>query len=141
MTCNRFLFSTHLFTFHTIQGIDLLKIYFYSRGNRHLYSVDVPPISIQVNDFHFDTRTSINAVALPQNGILALSGSDDGTARLWNTDIGDCIQCFDSKLRYQYSWHPVPVTSVGFVVKGQFSRTVLTGNGDGSIMLWSMEDG
>ena len=32
------------------------------------------------------------------------------------------------------------MTSVGFVVKGQFRRTVLTGNGDGSIMLWSMED-
>ena len=56
--------------------------------------------------------TAINAVALSQNGTLALSGSQDGTARLWNTDSGDCIQCFDSKLRYQYSSHPVSVTSV-----------------------------
>ena len=82
--------------------------------------------------------TAINAVALSQNGLLALSGSQDGTARLWNTDSGDCIQCFDSKLRNQYTLDPVPVTSVGFVVNGEFRNTVVTGNGDGSIMLWSM---
>ena len=84
--------------------------------------------------------TAINAVALSQNGTLALSGSQDGTARLWNTDSGDCIQCFDSKLRNQYTSDRVPVTSVGFVVNGEFRNTVVTGNGDGSIMLWSMED-
>ena len=82
----------------------------------------------------------INAVAFSRNGILALTGSNDGTARLWNTDNGNCIQCFDSKLRNEYSSHPVPVTSVGFVVNGEFRNSVVTGNGDGSIMLWSMED-
>ena len=82
----------------------------------------------------------INAVAFSQNGILALTGSNDGTARLWNTDSGDCIQCFDSKLRNQYTSDPVPVTSVGFVVNGEFRNTVVTGNGDGSITLWIMED-
>ena len=93
-----------------------------------------------MDDFEFDYRTNITAVALSQNGILALSGSNDGTARLWNTDSGDCIHCFDSKLRNQYTWDSVPVTSVGFVVNGEFRNTVVTGNGDGSIMLWSMED-
>ena len=32
------------------------------------------------------------------------------------------------------------MTPVGFVVNGEFRNTVVTGNGDGSIMLWSMED-
>ena len=41
---------------------------------------------------------SINAVAFSQNGILALTGSNDGTVGLWNTYSGECIQCFDSKL-------------------------------------------
>ena len=82
----------------------------------------------------------INAVAFSQNGILALTGSNDGTARLWSTESGDCMHCFDSKLRWPYSSHPVSVTSVGFVVNGEFRNTVVTGNDDGSIMLWSMDD-
>ena len=82
----------------------------------------------------------VNAVALSQNGILALSGSHDGTAWLWDIDSGGLIQCFDSKLRNEYTSEPVPVTCVGFVFNGQFRRTVLTGNGDGCIMLWNMED-
>ena len=32
------------------------------------------------------------------------------------------------------------MTPVGFVVNGEFRNTVVTGNGDGSVMLWSMED-
>ena len=58
----------------------------------------------------------------------------------WNTDSGVCIQCFDSKLRNEYISDPVPVTCVGFVVNVEFRNIVVTGNGDGSIMLWSMED-
>ena len=93
-----------------------------------------------MDDLDFDYRITINEVAFSRNGILALAGSNDGTAWLWNTDSGDCIQCFDSKLRNQYTSDPVPVTSVGFVVNGEFRNAVVTGNGDGSIMLWSMED-
>ena len=33
----------------------------------------------------------------------------------WNTDSGVCIQCFDSKLRNEYTSDPVPVTCVGSV--------------------------
>ena len=58
----------------------------------------------------------------------------------WNTDSGVCIQCFDSKLRNEYTSDPVPVTCVGFVVNGEFRNIVVTGNGDGFIMLWNMED-
>ena len=82
----------------------------------------------------------VNAVALSQNGILALSGSHDGTAWLWDTDSGGLIQCFDSKLRNEYTSEPVPVTCVGFVVNVEFRNIVVTGNGDGFIMLWNMED-
>ena len=32
---------------------------------------------------------SINAAVFSENGFLGLSGSDDGTARLWNTENGD----------------------------------------------------
>ena len=93
-----------------------------------------------VDEFVNDNLTWINAVAFSQNGFLALSGSNDGTARLWDTDNGVCIQCYDSKLRYQTSSDPVAVICVGFVGNGEFRHTVVTGNGDGSIMLWSMED-
>ena len=58
----------------------------------------------------------------------------------WNTDSGVCIQCFDSKLRNEYISDPVPVTCVGFVVNVEFRNIVVTGNGDGFIMLWNMED-
>ena len=58
----------------------------------------------------------------------------------WNTDSGVCIQCFDSKLRNEYTSDPVPVTCVGFVVNVEFRNIVVTGNGDGFIMLWNMED-
>ena len=51
-----------------------------------------------------------------------------------------CIQCFDSKLRNEYTSDPVPVTCVGFVVNVEFRNIVVTGNGDGFIMLWNMED-
>ena len=63
-----------------------------------------------MDDLDFDDRITINAVALSRNGILALSGSNDGTARLWNTDSGDCIQCFVRNLRNEYSSEPVPDT-------------------------------
>ena len=79
-------------------------------------------------------------MSLSPNGILALSGRNDGTARLWNTDSGDSIQCFESKLGNGYTSDLVAVACVGFVVNGQFRHTVFTGNGDGSITLSSMED-
>ena len=93
-----------------------------------------------LQSMRWHVRIRINAVAFSQNGILALSGSDDGIARLWNTDSGDCIQCYDSKLRCRYTWNLVPVTCVGFVVNVEFRNIVVTGNGDGFIMLWNMED-
>jgi hypothetical protein len=69
----------------------------------------------------------ICAVALAPDGRWGLSGSDDGTARLWDLQTGHERRCFRG--------HAAPVVCVGFTPDGQ---RVLTGAGR-DLRLWNVE--
>jgi WD40 repeat protein len=76
---------------------------------------------------HRRVRRQALAVALSRNGQLALTGSADGTAQLWETAGG---RPFKDPLN-----HPGAVTAVAF---GPGDGTVLTVCKDGTIRLWDV---
>jgi WD40 repeat protein/serine/threonine protein kinase len=63
------------------------------------------------------------------NGRMALSGSWDSTARLWDVATGEELHRFE---------HPSFVKTVAFSPDGRF---ILTGCGDGIVRLWDVETG
>jgi hypothetical protein len=73
---------------------------------------------------------SVLSVAFSPNGQYALTGSVDGTARLWETRSGQNIRTFTGHTNY--------VQSVAFSPDGQF---VLTGSGDKTARLWETQSG
>jgi len=70
----------------------------------------------------------IRCVALSANGKLALTGSDDRTAILWDATSGKTIQTFRG--------HTDEVASVALSGDGKF---VLTGSADMSAILWEIK--
>src|SRR5262249_28561871 len=70
----------------------------------------------------------IRAVALGPDERWCLSGSDDGTARLWDLQTGHELRCLRG--------HTAPVVCVGFVPDG---RRALTGGRD--LRLWNVKSG
>ena len=70
------------------------------------------------------------AAAFSPDGRTVISGSEDGTARLWNADSGTSI---GSPLR-----HREPVIAVAFSPDG---KTVLTGSDDHAARLWDATTG
>src|SRR5690606_17881303 len=67
----------------------------------------------------------VNAVWLSDDNRRAVSGSDDGTVRLWDLVTGRCLRTFEG--------HSAGVTSVSVDLQ---ERYVLSGSGDGSVKLW-----
>ncbi len=76
---------------------------------------------------HTETVTS---VAFAPDERTVLTGSWDGTARLWDAVTGDLLHKFEG--------HTGPVTSVAFSPNGS---TVLTGSWDGTARLWEAATG
>lgn len=77
----------------------------------------------------FRHRAPVKAVAFSPDGRTILTGSSDGTARIWKADLtGTPI---DPPLS-----HESPVLTVAFSPDGQ---TVLTGCDDGTVRLWSVD--
>ena len=70
------------------------------------------------------------AVAFAPDGQTVLSGSDDGTARLWDVANGEPVQ--------EFLGHEDEVHSVAF---GPDGRTVLTGGYDLTARLWAVSTG
>jgi len=73
---------------------------------------------------------SVNSVALTPDGRLALTGSHDGTARLWDLASGRCLQTLEG--------HTDQVWSVAIAANG---RLALTGSFDGTARLWELASG
>ena len=79
---------------------------------------------------------NILSIAVSADGRYILSGSDDHTAKLWDSKSGKCIHTF--------AGHKSPVRTVSFSPKGLFA---LTGAGDyekskdNTIKLWELESG
>jgi WD40 repeat protein len=75
-------------------------------------------------------RGPVHAVALAADGRLALSGGEDGTARLWDVAAGRELRCLDGGTG--------AVRGVAFSPDG---RLTLTGGEDGTVLLWHVESG
>ena len=73
---------------------------------------------------------SIDAVALSADGERALSGSADGTAKLWDTGAGTLLRTF--------AGHTDWVTAVALSGDG---KRVLSGSADGTVRLWDADTG
>ena len=77
----------------------------------------------------------IRAVAFSPDGETVLTGSDDGTARLWRADSGAPI---GEPMRHDSSSGLNLVFAVAFSPDGE---TVLTGSDDGTARLWRADSG
>ena len=77
----------------------------------------------------FRHEKDIRSVAFSPDGKLALTGSDDNTAKLWDIASGECMHSFQHK-SYVYS--------VAFSPNGKLA---LTGSWDGTAKLWNVASG
>ena len=84
-------------------------------------------LPMQINGGHSHRITS---VAFAPDGATLLTGSFDGTARLWDTATGVEIRCFKG--------HKGEILSVAFALSG---ATILTGSDDGTARLWDITTG
>jgi WD40 repeat protein/serine/threonine protein kinase len=72
----------------------------------------------------------VSSVCTGRKGRFALSGSADGTLKLWSTANGLCLRTFGG--------HAEWVTSVGLSADG---RLALSGSADRTLRLWRTDDG
>ncbi|MFE5795161.1 WD40 repeat domain-containing protein [Streptomyces sp. NPDC056503] len=78
----------------------------------------------------FDADSGVNAVAYAPDGGTLATGSEDGTARLWDVRTG--------KPRLTLTGHTKSVSSVAFAPDG---ATLATGSFDGTARLWDARTG
>lgn len=69
----------------------------------------------------------INNVALLRNGRQCVTVSGDGTARVWDTYTGKCLQILEG--------HSADVTCVVLTSRGRFA---VTGSVDGTAQVWDL---
>lgn len=74
--------------------------------------------------------SGISSAALSPDGARVLTGSRDGTARLWDAASGRVLQTFNS--------HQGAISSVAFSPDGAH---VVTGSNDGTVRLWDAASG
>ena len=89
--------------------------------------VEIPRANVSAASGHSDI---VSSVAFSPDGRFALSGSDDKTLRLWETNTGREIRSFIGHWR--------PVTCIAFSPDGKFA---LSGSDDKTIRLWDVETG
>jgi len=82
----------------------------------------------EIRTFHGHTWW-VWSVAFSPDGRQILTGSDDGTAKIWDAQTGQEIGTI--------SGHTASVNSVLFSTDG---RTLLTASDDGTVRLWDISD-
>jgi WD40 repeat protein len=107
----------------------LVGDYRLSRGQSPVTTGQTPPTlpRLVVQLGHVNT---VESVAFSPRGRQVLTGSDDHTAKLWDTETGQELRTFRG--------HSKKVTSVSFSPDG---RQVLTGSEDGTAKLWDAQTG
>ena len=75
-------------------------------------------------------RFTVWSVAFSPDGERVLSGSEDGTLRLWEVKAGKELRCFQG--------HTMAVYSVAFSPDG---KRALSGSRDKTIRLWDVQTG
>ena len=72
----------------------------------------------------------VQSVCVSPDGTQVLSGSDDGTLRLWDIRTGAELRCFEGSAK--------PVCSAAFL---RDARRLVSGSGDGTVHVWDAETG
>lgn len=92
----------------------------FERVNRPMY----PTSGNLTLEGHTD---AVHSIALSRDGSIAISGSADGTLRIWSTDNGKCFKVLTG--------HTNGVHCVQFISENK----VISGSWDNSIRLWDIE--
>ncbi|EJC99711.1 WD40 repeat-like protein, partial [Fomitiporia mediterranea MF3/22] len=103
----------------------------YSKRTSRMVEVDRlgtkrPPLWLKVLEGHADV---IRSVAFSPDGKHVVSGSDDGTARMWDVESGEMVHVLFEEKR-------VAVTSVTFSPDGQ---RIAAGLWDSTVRIWGYE--
>jgi ribosome assembly protein SQT1 len=89
-------------------------------------SQSVDPSSVKELSGHTDTVTS---VGFNFDGTLAMSGSYDGTIKVWNTSSAECVLTLEGPEDIEWAmWH-------------QKGNAILAGSSDGTIWMWLTQGG
>ncbi|XP_073993370.1 uncharacterized protein [Rhodnius prolixus] len=75
-------------------------------------------------------EAEISQACFSPGGVMVLTGSNDGTARLWNSVTGDCCQVLTG--------HTDEIFSCGFTYDG---NTIITASKDNTCQLWKARSG
>ncbi|KIJ43762.1 hypothetical protein M422DRAFT_228982 [Sphaerobolus stellatus SS14] len=75
-------------------------------------------------------RSTVNSIAFSSDGLFIVSGSDDGTVRIWNVTTGETLK--------ELKGHEHYVTSVAFSPDGSF---IASGLDDGTVRIWNVTTG
>ncbi len=103
-------------------------------GTVHLLDLES---DMETVDFDGQHEGQVNDVALSADGLKALSASNDGTLRVWDTQTGKEIRQFHTSTSVR-SHNPPGAYSAAFDPDGQI---VAVGTTDGVIQLWDIVTG
>ena len=78
----------------------------------------------------FETSSITSSVALSADGLLAVSGGDDSTLRVWNLESGGCINVLED--------HTDRINSVALSADGQIA---VSGSSDKTLRVWNLKSG
>src|SRR5439155_6341691 len=110
-------------------GKQVVKVSAVPRGPALAARIPRVPLGREIRRF-LGHKDSVVAVAFSPNGRSALSGSWDGTVRLWDLETG-------KELR-RFTGHSGAVDSVALSPDG---RRALSGGNDRTVRLWEVETG
>jgi len=95
-----------------------------------LYEVDTTKEDLNTargREVPIKRREDIQCAAVSDDGRRVLTGSADGTVRLWNVETGEQLCC--------YKGHTATIACVAFAPGG---REVVSGGADSSVRLWTL---
>lgn|GEM_PF-2676837 len=86
-------------------------------------------------------RDTVRSLSLSPNDRFLLSGSDDGTMRLWDLLDGSLVREYGNQKHAFGAVRFLPSASTGEEDSQGLPRWAVSGEGDGTIRLWNLHDG